>query len=576
MDRGQTVNLKAETRIDGDAPTERDELGRAPYVDALARIVRTADTPIVLAVYGSWGSGKTSLMMQLRRQIDQAFDHEGISASAMKTVWFDPWMHQFDDTPALGLLHAAADQLGVSRDRAVVDALSRIAVALGEDIQLPFVGVRVGKLLKIREELAKDDFRRREEQARFRSHFHQVLRQFGAADQRVIFFIDDLDRCQPQVALSLLEALKLYLDLPGCVFVLGVDREPLEAAVAAQYQTLGLRKESYLDKIIQLPFSIPAISEQAMDAFVAARLPADLQMCAALLAAASADEPRNVKRLANSLQINHELASTAVFANGYDPTILALVVLIQNRAPSLYQQLRLDPSLIHELFRARSEEDARIAGRHVQPDAEPQTSLWDLYVAGSPRLERALGLVVLSEDVDLTPYITLTSITTMTEGATDRASSAGRVFVSYRRSDARTWAPRISGSLRDLGWEVLEDVGLRPGDDFQRESDRAIESSDAMVLLIGQGFLDRDSEGRVRVAVTDDYVNTELRRANEVGIPVIPILVDFAEMPNADDLPPEIGYITRRNALQLDNDSYSVRMAELDLALRSITSSAKS
>ena len=219
--------------------------------------------------------------------------------------------------------------------RNVVAALSKLAVALGEDIQVPFIGIRVGKLLKIREELAQDDFNRREERARLREHFHDVLAATGAGEHRVIFFIDDLDRCQPAVALSLLEALKLYLDLPGCVYVLGVDREPLEAVVGAHYATLGLRTESYLDKIIQLPFAIPAIGDAAMDSFVAKRLPADLSVCAEILAAATADEPRNVKRLANSLLINHELAGRRPSRPNTTLASLTMVVLIQNKAPSL-------------------------------------------------------------------------------------------------------------------------------------------------------------------------------------------------------------------------------------------------
>lgn len=75
-----------------------------------------------------------------------------------------------------------------------------------------------------------------------------------------------------------------------------------------------------------------------MASFVEKRLPGELSVCAEILAAATVDEPRNVKRLANSLLINHELAGEASFEN-YDPRILTMVVLIQNQAPDLYRQL---------------------------------------------------------------------------------------------------------------------------------------------------------------------------------------------------------------------------------------------
>ena len=188
-------------RIDSDAPTERDELGRHELLNALTRIVhKRATTPMVIALYGAWGTGKTSLLMQLRRQLDPGYDRSGGDGDRLaKTVWFDRWMHQFDDSPALGMLHSAVDQLGIGSQRNVQLALSKIAFAMAEDIQVPFIG-SVGKLLKIREELAEDDFNRREERARLKQHFYEVLRATGASDeQRVVFFIDDLDRCQPRV-----------------------------------------------------------------------------------------------------------------------------------------------------------------------------------------------------------------------------------------------------------------------------------------------------------------------------------------------------------------------------------------
>ena len=105
-----------------DAATELDELGRARYVEALADVTTRAETPLVVALYGAWGSGKTSLMLQLRRRLEP--NHDGtrpleLEQATARTVWFDPWMHQFDDAPAVALLHATTDQLGLTRNVAV-------------------------------------------------------------------------------------------------------------------------------------------------------------------------------------------------------------------------------------------------------------------------------------------------------------------------------------------------------------------------------------------------------------------------------------------------------------------------
>ena len=69
----------------------------------------------------------------------------------------------------------------------------------------------------------------------------------------------------PPETLALLEALKLYLNLDGCVYFLGVDREALERSVRYHYKDTEISETSYLDKIVQLPFTIPPVAPESMD-----------------------------------------------------------------------------------------------------------------------------------------------------------------------------------------------------------------------------------------------------------------------------------------------------------------------
>jgi len=61
--------------------------------------------------------------------------------------------------------------------------------------------------------------------------------------ERMVIFIDDLDRCMPDIALQVLEALKLYLNIPNLIFVLGVDKQVVETLVVEYYKKLGLIKK---------------------------------------------------------------------------------------------------------------------------------------------------------------------------------------------------------------------------------------------------------------------------------------------------------------------------------------------
>lgn len=515
MPRQPSDIANGHVNIDSDSPTETDELGRERYVRTLTHIIRTADTPLVVAIYGAWGTGKTSLMMQLRRSVDPTHDRSDNDMHRSQTVWFDPWMHQFDDSPALGLLHAAADQLDLTTNRRVVSALSRIAIALGEDIQLPFIGVRLGRILRIRDEIARDDFNRAEERARLREHFHDVLAAARGAgsDDRIVFFIDDLDRCQPKVALALLEALKLYLDLPGCVYVLGVDRGPLEAAVKSEYSGLELHAQSYLDKIIQLPFAIPPIDRDVMYSFVESRLPSELTGCVSMVSEAAMDEPRNVKRVVNSLLVNHQLATATAFPGGYEPRVLAMLVLIQTLAPDLYRQLRHSPSLIHELFESL---------RRIEEDEYEtlDSNLWHLYVSPNLRLDKSLRAFDIPADMDLTPYVTLTSVSS-TDGDQLLDPSGNAILLTYYE-DAVVSAGLVrqfAAALRGFYWEVVTQTA-------SAVSQKSLRGVVGVVAIIGPSW----AAWSDLLAPTSDGVRPlgvdVLQHALEGGVPLVPVKIE--------------------------------------------------
>jgi ribosomal protein L7/L12 len=323
-------------RVTNDEPSSEDRLQRRPYVDALRRVVEQCETPLVVGLYGTWGVGKTSLMRQLQAELD-------VSGLCL-TVWFDAWQHQFDDDPSVALLHTMVDALGLGDEGRRL--LKVISSALGSLVLRATTTLSSTEVHEITERYDEERFRLREKQIKLRRYFDELLdRATNGGEIRLVFFIDDLDRCIPEHVLKVLEALKLFLNNPGCVYVLGVDRAALEASIRFSYGQSDLSEADYLDKIVQLPFSIPPIAERSLQAFVESLLPDDLAQVADLLVENLGGNPRQVKRFVNSMILNHRLASELI-GERYQPRTLAAVLMIQYLDPTLFKRATADLSVL--------------------------------------------------------------------------------------------------------------------------------------------------------------------------------------------------------------------------------------
>jgi hypothetical protein len=146
-----------------------------------------------------------------------------------------------------------------------------------------------------------------------------------------------------------------------------------------------------------------------------------------------------------------------------------------------------------------------------------------------------------------------------------------RVFVSYRRSDVGGHAGRLNDALvRRLGQDkVFHDLtGIAAGRDFTAEIDAALASADAVLAVIGPGWLSAGtSDGRSRLSDPDDFVRRELVAALGTDIPVVPVLVGGAALPSAEQLPAELAELTRRQAVAVRDDAFH---EDVDRLLRSL------
>jgi hypothetical protein len=135
------------------------------------------------------------------------------------------------------------------------------------------------------------------------------------------------------------------------------------------------------------------------------------------------------------------------------------------------------------------------------------------------------------------------------------ASAPGRIFMSYRREDAAYPAGWLYDRLADHygSSQIFKDVdSIELGDDFVQVITSAVGACDVLLAVIGPEWLTAtDAHGRRRLDNPDDFVRLEIEAALSRRVRVIPILVDGASMPAAEQLPDSLAMLERRQALEL-------------------------
>jgi hypothetical protein len=147
----------------------------------------------------------------------------------------------------------------------------------------------------------------------------------------------------------------------------------------------------------------------------------------------------------------------------------------------------------------------------------------------------------------------------------------GGVFISYRREDTDGFSGRIYDRLASrLGREnVFFDVdAIPPGLDFVDVLSDRVGKCDALLAVIGKHWVSAaDAQNRRRLDDPADFVRIEIEAALERGVPVIPVLVDGAPMPQAADLPDSLKKLPRRQAIEISHNRFDSDAERLTEAL---------
>jgi len=338
-------------KIFGDLPTTDDGLGFDHYVDILFSLIENfeATSPLTIGIHGSWGSGKTSLMRMLEKKLT---DGEN---SNIKTIWFNAWAYGGDEPIGLALLQRIL--IAFQEEAKNGDKIE----SLGRSIGRLLIDAGLRKIAGIRLEEAGEHFKSTiDVKGTLRDDFESVIGE-SLGDRRLVLFIDDLDRCLPEKTIEILEVIKLFLDLPKCMYIIGVEKDVIERGIEVRYrskeQEIPISGKDYIEKIIQLPFTLPPIREEDMTEFIEKLGIGEKEKSYGKIVAKGTNcNPRKVKLFLNTLRIREAIAERT--GGKIEPDLAAKLFVFECVFPQFYRDLMKyrDQKLLCKLERLAKKE----------------------------------------------------------------------------------------------------------------------------------------------------------------------------------------------------------------------------
>jgi hypothetical protein len=579
-------------RIIVDTPSVAAGLGFDNFAEALRHAIESGRPRFAIGIFGPWGSGKTTLMQAVERKLDSA---------RTVAVQFSAWRYEREEhllVPLLDTIREALVDWAEERSRVTIDAVAKggktirdAAIETASTLGRVITSLVAGLTLKVglpgalefsfaandaltkAKELGNDAPKKpsiqrlveRRGDANFpQSVYHACFRQLKDAFEalrltvesqepgtqlRFVVFVDDLDRCLPQGALEVLEAIKLFFEMEGFVFVVGLDRSIVERFVEQRYveaQTWTTTTSAtgvvtavpepksplvsgpeYIKKIFQVPFNLAPVQiaqleelieviateadmlpEQAED--LRGRVQAHLRVALSEVAV----NPRDVKRYINSYVMQMKIT----------PYLNADVVLAIQTIKT-----RRDWKAIDDALATYRDEFLLALQAEFQPGGQGQLSDFDRELANLPRsfLDYVRPLGVARSILDGDEIARITEYLYSVEATT---ASHGPVLLDALRSLSRArsiLANARDGAEMNLAQEQLRNARSHMGnlESFPviRELAADIEAiADQAVLPAPAGIADqarqlKDTTEQLTARLTDIIQRTRaLRRQNRI------------------------------------------------------------
>lgn len=257
-DQNGITLIRHEPVINEQDPWHNDVLDRKSEAQFFTNLVRNQESPLVIGLHASWGTGKTFLL----RRWQQDLVNEGF-----QTIYYNAWEDDFTDDPLTAIIgqisesinYAPYDEVIGNIERSVIPLLARIPLGMLNKISgIDYVSV-IDEIGQNALKDYKDQHKYKEDLKFYLSQLSNIVKQEN--DTPLVFIVDELDRCRPTFSIELLERVKHVFNIDNIVFVFGINRSELCASLRSVYGEIDaevyLRRFFDMDFVLSEPLPVP-------------------------------------------------------------------------------------------------------------------------------------------------------------------------------------------------------------------------------------------------------------------------------------------------------------------------------
>ena len=230
-----------------------DLLGRAPFSFQLAKAITNykENSGLVIGIYGSWGTGKTSIINMIENEISNFEDDKTIF------IRFSPWNYSDKDSLIRLFFESLKIKLNIQRNKKINNAIDNYLEALDILTIFPFFNTNlVGIFKKIIKSIRNNN-----EISDLETNKRSLEKHLVETNKKIIVVIDDLDRLTNIQIREIFQLVKQVADFPNLIYILSMDRDVVARALT---EVQNIDGNDYLEKIVEIPFEIPKIGKDKL------------------------------------------------------------------------------------------------------------------------------------------------------------------------------------------------------------------------------------------------------------------------------------------------------------------------